>query len=114
MRKGEGKIEVFAVREDILRLLRQGFDIAAIHTKLSAESRLTVRQRQFYNLVRKYVQPLLRDEARPIRTVLTGSGQASQSAPAPAPHPIHSTGSSEATGFPSPLTWDPGRKANWG
>jgi len=109
MRKGEGRIEVFAVREDILRLLRRGFDTATIHAKLSAEGRITVRQRQFYNLVRKYVHPLLISVRRALGHAPKPTSPKPNSNPTTGP----AAAAPERDHFPVPLQWDPTRKPDW-
>lgn len=112
MRKGDGKIEIFACRDDVLSLLRQGYGVSRIHAELSASGKVTAKKSQFYELVRKFVFPLLREpefHPRSRSSSRIGPRLASEKA---VPTPVSTPDRDEAA-FPVALAWDPGRKIKW-
>jgi len=58
MRKGDGRVQVLALREEIFSHLKRGVSVKRTHEILSEAGKLSVSWRQFYRLVSK-----LRSEA---------------------------------------------------
>lgn len=104
MRWGDGKLEVTALRGEILALLGQGYTVKRIHEELVAAGKIQIRQRAFYDHVNTLRSEAAREKA----------GRSAPHADArPAPLPISSRSSDTTAptappdGLPPRVTYDP-------
>lgn len=105
MRRGEGKIEVIACRDEILDLLRKGYPVARIREILLDAGKISSSRQQFERWVNRLVRPLVEIAVgRPSLSAKTNIQGVQSSAP--------STSSPDQ--FPQPFKWNPGhRVADW-